>query len=217
MKKLSVVVPYRDRESHMKEFIPHMEKTLSEQGIDFHIFIIHQNDSKGFNRAKLLNVGFKQSEDFDYFVFHDVDMLPLISDYSYSNIPTHLASQAEQFGFKLPYEGYFGGVTMFDKKNFLKINGYSNDYWGWGAEDDDILLRCRVAGIQVGRRVGRYKSLSHERIIERSAYNKNLEKFNSHRGPDSINISKEGVSTLKYEKIGTDEISERSTMVNVRL
>jgi hypothetical protein len=77
MKKLSIVVPYRDRKSHLDNFIPYMEKFLSDDEIDYNIFIIEQFDDKPFNRAKLLNIGFKESEGFDYFAFHDVDMLPL--------------------------------------------------------------------------------------------------------------------------------------------
>jgi hypothetical protein len=68
-KKLSVVVPFRDRDEHLKVFVPWMIKNLNEEEIPFHIFIINQGDSKGFNRAKLLNVGFKESESFDYFSF----------------------------------------------------------------------------------------------------------------------------------------------------
>lgn len=217
MKKLSIIVPYRDRKSHLDEFIPHMERVLSEQNIDFHIYVVHQNDSKGFNRAKLLNIGFNESNMSDYFAFHDVDMLPVLSDYSYCEIPTHMASEAEQFNFKLPYHEYFGGVTLFNKEDFIRINGYSNDYWGWGAEDDDILLRCKVAKINVGRRKGRYRSLDHKREIERTLYIKNLEKFNSHKGSEVSKISKEGLSNLSYDILNTVSITNRSTMINVKL
>ncbi|GAA6068156.1 beta-1,4-galactosyltransferase 2 [Tachysurus ichikawai] len=41
----------------------------------------------------------------------------------------------------LPYAGYFGGVSGLSKKQFLKINGFPNEYWGWGGEDDDIYNR----------------------------------------------------------------------------
>ena len=108
-----------------------MQESGVLNGIDYEILIVEQDDNP-FNRGKLLNVGAVESPDSDYYAFHDVDMLPLESDYSFSEMPTHLASEAEQFGWRLPYEGYFGGVTMFDKENFFKINGYANEYWGWG-------------------------------------------------------------------------------------
>ena len=32
-------------------------------------------------------------------------------------------------------------MTAFTEESFKKINGYSNEYWGWGGEDDDISHR----------------------------------------------------------------------------
>lgn len=43
--------------------------------------------------------------------------------------------------YRLPYSGYFGGVSGLSKTQFLKINGFPNEYWGWGGEDDDIFNR----------------------------------------------------------------------------
>jgi predicted glycosyltransferase involved in capsule biosynthesis len=220
MEKLSVVVPYRDREQHLKEFIPHMERVLQNDDIQYSIIIVEQADDKPFNRAKLLNIGFKESDtDSNYFAFHDVDMLPLDSDYTYPDGPTHLASEVEQFNWGLPYDGYFGGVTLFDKQSFIDINGYSNEYWGWGAEDDDVLHRCMSLGIETYRKECKYKSLGHERNIERDPYLKNiakLQRFQSQADP-SIQIDSDGLSNLKYEKLGEKTISEKTKLIKVVL
>lgn len=219
MKRLAVVVPYRDREEHLEKFIPHMEKTLSDEGISFKILIVEQADALPFNRAKLLNVGFKESVDCDYFAFHDVDMLPLDSDYSFPEGPTHLASEVEQFNWGLPYDGYFGGVTLFDRKSFETINGYSNEYWGWGAEDDDVLHRCIIKGIETFRKECKYESLNHERNIERDPYIKNvarLQKFQSLSNP-SNQIDSDGISSLKYDLVGQKNISAYSKLIRVKL
>ena len=163
--KLAIIVPYRDRDEHLMRFLPALESSNLLEGIDYEILIVEQEKGKPFNRGKLLNVGAIQSHTASYYCFHDVDMLPVVSDYSYVEVPTHLAAEAEQFDFKLPYQGYFGGVTLFDKHSFIKVNGYSNEYWGWGAEDDDIMFRCVSTGVKATRKNGRYRSLSHDRKI----------------------------------------------------
>ena len=220
--KLAIIVPYRDREDHLNKFIPSIESCDFLEGIDYEILIVEQEEGKPFNRGKLLNVGAIQSHTASYYCFHDVDMLPLISDYSYVSNPTHLAGEAEQFGFKLPYQGYFGGVTLFDKHSFIKVNGYSNDYWGWGAEDDDVMFRCVAKEIKASRKNGRYRSLSHERNIAQDLYNENLKKFFGFKNGlnlDTINqkIDSDGLTTLEYEVLEEKKISTKATLVKVRI
>jgi len=178
-KKLCIVVPYRDREQHLEQFIPRMKNFLDPTGIEYDILIVEQESGKAFNRAKLLNVGFDYTKgSYDYYVFHDVDMLPIEADYSYCDHPTHLAGKAEQFGWTLPYYSYFGGVTMFDTESFIKINGYANEYWGWGAEDDDIFNRCNHNKLKISRKECSYNSLAHSRNIVETEYNRNVEILN---------------------------------------
>ena len=38
---------------------------------------------------------------------------------------------------------------MFDKNQFQTINGYSNDYWGLGYEDRDLLVRMITKGYRL--------------------------------------------------------------------
>ena len=127
---------------------------MEKYDIDYEIIVINQDDAKLFNRGMLLNIGFKYAEQLncDYVVFHDVDMLPVHVDYSYSEYPLHLPThflKTEGYDDKETFEQYFGGVTMFTMEDFRKIDGYSNKYWGWGYEDTDLLYRCEKNGLKL--------------------------------------------------------------------
>jgi len=147
--KLGIIVPYRDREQQLKRFLSHMKDYIKD--IDYEIFIIEQADDNPFNRGKLLNAGYKYALDkgCDYFVFHDVDMLPEDVDYSYSDKPLHLATHLQEHDYETTFFDYFGGVIMCTKEDFKTINGFSNEYWGWGFEDDDLLIRCLDSNLQL--------------------------------------------------------------------
>lgn len=154
MSKLGVVVPYRNRYEHLLIFKEHITKYLDAAGLNYELIIVDQDNAKLFNRGMLLNIGFTFAKKYqcDYVVFHDVDMLPLKVDYSYSEIPLQLASEFElEEGEKKRevFDEYFGGVTMFPVELFEKVDGYSNKYWGWGYEDNDLLLRCARKNISL--------------------------------------------------------------------
>jgi hypothetical protein len=148
--KLGVCVPYRNRETHLKEFIPAIGKYLEEQGIDYCIYFGHQVDDKLFNRGAMKNVAAKHAfeDGCDYIVWHDIDMIPEEGcDYSFPDKhPIHIATNISQMDYKLKYEEYFGGAVIFSKEQVERTNGYSNDYWDWGMEDDDLFWRCVLEG-----------------------------------------------------------------------
>ncbi len=143
-KKLGVIVPYRDRFEHLQTFKKKIIPYLNEKGIDFELIVVEQDDGKAFNRGKLLNVGFlyAKKNKCDYVAFHDVDMIPVDVDYSYSDVPVQMATDFIGETKRIVFDEYFGGVTIFPVTMFEHINGYSNDYWGWGYEDTDVLHRC---------------------------------------------------------------------------
>jgi hypothetical protein len=150
--KLAILVPYRDRRKELDIFMPHMDAFLKNKNIDYKIFVIEQNDDRPFNRGKLLNIGFDLfKNDYDYFCFHDVDLLPINQscDYSYVEYPTHMAVDVDVYDGKIPFPEYIGGVLLFNREDFIKINGYSNEYWGWGMEDLDLLYRMRKHGLNL--------------------------------------------------------------------
>ena len=56
--KLAIIVPYRNRKKQLDRFIKHLDKFFSDKEIEYHIFVIEQEDDKPFNQGKLLNIGF---------------------------------------------------------------------------------------------------------------------------------------------------------------
>ena len=95
--KLGIIVPYRDRESHLTKFIENVSPYLKSKKIKHEIIVVEQTDDKPFNRGKLLNIGYIKAKELGcgYIVFHDVDMIPIEVDYSYSELPMHLATNFE--------------------------------------------------------------------------------------------------------------------------
>jgi hypothetical protein len=149
--KLGVCVPYRNREEHLKEFVPILSKFLESKDIDFKIYFAHQTDDKLFNRGAMKNIAAKHAfeDGCDYIVWHDIDMVPEddTCDYSFPNDnPQHIAVRISQSDYQLKYEEYFGGAVVFSKEQVERTNGYSNDYWDWGMEDDDLFWRCVKEG-----------------------------------------------------------------------
>lgn len=186
--RAAIVVPYRDRAVHLRQFLDRMRPYRHD------VIVIHQGDELPFNRAKLFNVFFKEyGSDYDYFVCHDVDMIPIDADYSYSDIPTHLATKCSQFGFVMPYPEYFGGVTMFTSRDFERVDGYSNDFWGWGGEDDEMRKNVLSHGLSIGSRVCKFDSLPHASNINTDLHAKNIRRL--HEGRIS------GLSNCEYKVV----------------
>ena len=168
--KLGIIVPYRDRYEHLLMFKSAINDYLTSKNINFELIIVEQDDSKLFNRGKLLNIGFQQAKKLkcNYVILHDVDMLPVEVDYTYSEVPLLLATQRASF------DEFFSSVVLFPVEYFEKINGYSNEYWGWGFEDDDLLHRCISSNIpleekeieEIGGHTAALKFNGHNALVE---------------------------------------------------
>ncbi len=214
-KRLAIIVPYRDRLEHLNTFIPFMDEYLKD--FDSQVFIIHQKNRKPFNRASLFNVGFDVVKDhFDYYCFHDVDLIAESSDYSFPNEPSHLSMYCSQFDYKR--KSMFGGVVIFTREQFEKINGFSNKYWGWGGEDNDLRLRVKQHYKPVYR-PGKYKSLPHKHVGSNHKHYK--ENFNLYmeRSKDSRLLKNEGLcdlgKTFKYTILKYKLIDDKCDMSKI--
>lgn len=104
-KKIAIVVPFRCRGEHLLLFLQHMHPFLKKQQLDYRIFIIEQEGEGAFNRAMLMNVGYKEAlklDNFDCFIFHDVDLLPEDDRnlYTCGTQPRHMSAAVDIFKYK---------------------------------------------------------------------------------------------------------------------
>ncbi len=210
-KRLAIVIPFRNRQKHLDELLPRLEEYCSD--FDFKIFVVEQANSLPFNKGILLNIGFKESEDFDYWAFNDVDYYPEEADYSYAPGVAHLAYYVDEYGWQLAHNRFMGGVFITDRPSYMRINGFPNEYWGWGDEDNEIYDRYEMVNIPVVRRKGRYRSLKHDRYShpglerENNDYRQHLkERYKNGQFVD-------GYGNLKYRKVSEHKISEHGVLI----
>ncbi|CAH1271336.1 B4GALT1 [Branchiostoma lanceolatum] len=168
--KIAVLVPYRDREEHLKTFLSYIHPFLQRQGRHYGIYVVEQHgDEPLFCKGLLFNIAFNAAlddDDYDCFIFHDVDLIPEDDRnlYTCRESPRHLSVAINKFNYTLPYEQLFGGVTALKTSHYKQLNGYSNLFCGWGGEDDDMFKRLYRHKLRVSRPdkdVARYKMLRH--------------------------------------------------------
>lgn len=163
---LAVVTCVRDRDMQLDIFKTFLAGKMKHAA--YALVVVEQNFGAPFNRGWLMNVGFQFlmnnsfTSDIQTVIFHDVDMLATRGveyKHFYKNV-VHLATAVSQFGYKMPYNDYLSGVVAFRPAFYRKMNGYSNAFWGWGGEDDDLRRRVSLQQELVHRPENNGKVLS---------------------------------------------------------
>lgn len=202
-----LVISYRDRPDNLDQFLKFMHPFLQRQNLSYDIFVIEQSPGLAFNRAKLFNIGFREAlkatPEAYCFIFHDVDLLPMDARniYACTRQPRHMTSHLDKFRYNLPYHELFGGGIAILKEQFQAVNGFSNRFFGWGGEDDDLSQnRVSASGYQICRfpgEINRYQMLSHK-PAQRNA--DNYRKFKAAGGSDGDGtmLSRDGLNDLMY-------------------
>mmetsp|Transcript_53482 Transcript_53482/g.114370 ORF Transcript_53482/g.114370 Transcript_53482/m.114370 type:complete len:940 (-) Transcript_53482:416-3235(-) len=163
-KNIALVVPFRDREAHLTLFQQRIEshvKAWQAKGVQHNwtVYVIEQYDTNLFNRGYLFNVGFQQAmqdaagagRKLDCVVMHDIDIIPEpVVDYGWCRQPIQLSGEIECWDWSAPYPVNVGGVVSLNPTHWKQINGFSNDYEGWGGEDDDLYLRLKQNSLLKG-------------------------------------------------------------------
>ena len=205
----TLLIPFREqieqkRGEQLQKFCNHMKRWHS----DWTIIIIEQSqDNKKFNRGALLNIGTRYAQKLkkDYVIYHDVDLIPLsaITKYytAFPEKPIHIGGI-----YKDKYQGnnFIGqafSISMIDAK---KINGFPNNFWGWGGEDDAMLRRLKKHKLEIYKPIetSGYKVLEHTdtRLIPNA---KNMTKWEDLASDNS----KSGLSNIQWKLLDTSEDS----------
>ena len=158
MKRLAIILPYD--KNLIDNFTEHFNALVEQNNFYYKLCFIKQKSNRPLNKGKLFNIGYSLLKNqFDYFCFHDINYIPISEfDYTMSDKPICLYDGVlpMEFGeqenldnfddFNLISDSHFGGAVIFSKEHFESINGYSNEYWGLGYEDYDLLVRLLSKG-----------------------------------------------------------------------
>jgi hypothetical protein len=201
----------------------------------FHIFIIEQSDDGNpFNIGKLKNVGFKlvgeweKTHDmkFTNFIFTDIDMLPddELLQYYVKPIkkPISLAVRGTRYEQKdlQTQKIFLGGVLGFNRNDFEQINGYPDNFWGWGGEDDALIFRLVAADVPAVQipKVGTVIDLEEKKTVEEKL--KNTVKENQKWEKLYIDMTfwkNNGLNNLEYKLLKMTDENETTTQYLVDL
>lgn len=157
-----IVIPYRNRQTHLDCLLLYLQKYFD------HIprLVVEQFDQAVWNKGLLFNAAYKEmGYNYDYMVLHDVDFIPARTvDYSYVENPTLLSTECSQFNYEQCYATFFGGVVGVCKEHYELVNGFSNNFKGWGGEDDEFRRRFLEKGMTTYRRASnRFENFTHPR------------------------------------------------------
>lgn len=139
-KDILIVVPYRNRPEHLKEFLENSPKYFDQTGYSYDILLCELDQAGDWNAGLCVNslIDFlKSGKRYEWLYVHHVDIWPKSGTWSMpgdKEILHNLGDYGSCF-MKLDY--------------FLEVDGYCNSFWGWGGEDNELYDKLRAKGYNV--------------------------------------------------------------------
>eukprot|EP00921_Rhytidocystis_pertsovi_P007693 GHVQ01012737.1.p2 GENE.GHVQ01012737.1~~GHVQ01012737.1.p2 ORF type:complete len:361 (+),score=40.25 GHVQ01012737.1:126-1208(+) len=213
---LFVVVPYRSRLEHLQTWLTEIYAYFNAifaatVNFQWHILIVHQTDSKPFNRGLLFNSAVvhilskdyvKLSEEHHrkvYLCFHDVDIVPQGRhfDFNYrgSKACHYYCPDAGTVNHLYGHMWGIGGVFTIQLQDYIRIRGFCNSFWGWGWEDNDFQRRCERGTKET---CGSDECSTHNKLtVRRHEFSERLSAASSFRELDKSELHLHTVLALK--------------------
>lgn len=164
-RRLALIVPFRDRERHFDHFRVHLSNYTANapQGSlsDVHVFLMEQFDDLMFQRGWLFNAGFNLATKREYgfaanvradcIQIQDVDEVPTGAvDLGDCDSPIQTSSEISRWNHSVPHVQFAGTNVLMNEKHWKEVNCFSNEFRGWGREDDDLFYRLRARKLLLG-------------------------------------------------------------------
>ena len=156
--KFSVIIPFKNRFSILKDFITNFNKTY-EIYFDYEILVINQVNKLPFNKTKLINIGTSLAK-YEKVIMSDVDLQHLKIN---KDLIRHKNNKL--YGIKVQNPVLGGGCITYDKTQFLNSGGYNLIYEGWGSEDHDFRYRTFFKNIKFNRKFCTYRDEINKNIF----------------------------------------------------
>jgi hypothetical protein len=122
-----------------------------------------------YNKSRALNLAFKRFVTADRFFAFDVDIV-VPPDFLSSMVRARGSGRAfvaprllympeairsyrdfAELAAATPIQHWWGGACLYGADAFDRVNGFDEDYFGWGNEDDDCHARLEIMSGQPGR------------------------------------------------------------------
>ena len=103
--KLAIIIPYKNRLENLNILLRNLHPFLIDQNAYYGVYLLEHDDDLLFNKGILMNSGFmevQQEDDYDCFIFHDVDMIPENDNIVYNcsrQAPKLIASSINEFNY----------------------------------------------------------------------------------------------------------------------
>jgi hypothetical protein len=231
-----IIIPYRKREEHLNYYLNYTVPLLKNQIPNGKIIIVEQDWTNDlFNRGCLLNIGVNEYKDrVKYIITHDVDINPFektIEKYYVPDISENYIKGIYNLG-----DGCdtLGGIIKMHTSTFLKMNGFPNDIWGWGAEDFALKERAKVFNIKTQKNI-RADGLKLGYNIDENVYFKIFNNINDRVGINNgrnihkytlINKTSDGIlncvlssglNNLKYKILERKSVDDYVELIKVSI
>jgi hypothetical protein len=202
-KKVLIVVPYRDRDEHLKEYLQRVPEYFKD--ISHDILLCELDPGCEWNAGITVNtsINFLKKSNYEFIYIHHVDVYP-VGEWKWPEPGSFISDLGDV------------GSCLLRVEDFLKVGGYGNNFWGWGGEDDNLYNKLAHIGLTRVKSDTEFdtKYQSHDRPFNGINYTNNLREIYKPFDLTSIfNVNK--VSTTRDLHQVSDNIYKQNVKINI--